>query len=457
MFRLASSARRLKSRRDNRLRPNLCETLESRITPSSGLTAAQVAPRTEGFLSSSVNPSTVGEPVTFHYAFAVAQYVPGGGPTSETITFRDGSNVLGTSTSSGSASTSLTTSALAAGDHAITATRTLTFANAPTISTVSPVLIQTVKAATSVEYHVSTSASVSGQDVTFTADVTSQTPAAADAPTGTVTFYATPLTAGLQPASVPIATVPVQGGGATFHTSSLPADDYAIRVSYSGDAHFIAGSNPDYILTLNIARASTTTVVASSATVATPGQGITYTATVAPIAPGSGSPTGPVVFYDGATPIGTANLVGGQAAISVSASLPGQLHFIHAIYGGDTNFVTSGSNVVTETVSRRSNSHLTAFAQVARGGVRVVANLLPAVAGGGAPTGVVTLLVDGKAIASRKLSHGSTGTFVVPASTSNKTFRLRYSGDANTNPLQSNGIVISKSVHISPQWIPLTS
>jgi hypothetical protein len=456
MFRLASTARRLKPRREYRLRPNLCETLERRITPSSGLPPVQMAPRTEGFLSSSVNPSTVGEPVTFRYAFAVAQYVPDGGPTSETITFRDGSNVLGTSTSSDSASTLVTTSTLAAGDHAITATRTLTFANAPTLSTVSPVLIQTVKAATNGEYHVSTSASVSGQDVTFTADVTSQTPAA-DAPTGTVTFYATPLTAGLQPAPVAIATVPVQGGVATFHTSSLPADDYAIRISYSGDAHFIAGSNPDYILTLNVARAGTTTVVASSATVATSGQGITYTATVAPSASGSGRPTGPVVFYDGATPIGTANLVGGQASISLTASLPARLHFIHAIYGGDTNFVTSGSNVVTETVSRRGNSHLTAFAQVARGGVRVVANLLPAVAGGGTPTGVVTLLVDGRAIASRRLSHGSTGTFVVPASHSNKTFRLRYSGDPNTNPFQSTMIVIGKSAHISPQWISLIS
>src|SRR5262249_50816257 len=66
-------------------------------------------------LVSSRNPSIFGDPVTFTAS------VSGAGATG-TVTFKDGSNVLGTSTLNGSAVATLTISTLAVGSHSITAT-----------------------------------------------------------------------------------------------------------------------------------------------------------------------------------------------------------------------------------------------------------------------------------------------------------------------------------------------
>ena len=69
-------------------------------------------------VSSSANPSTLGQAVTF--TATVAAQVLGTMPTG-TVTFMDGATPLGTVTLSGSGSAGLTTSALAVGDHSITA------------------------------------------------------------------------------------------------------------------------------------------------------------------------------------------------------------------------------------------------------------------------------------------------------------------------------------------------
>ena len=53
--------------------------------------------------------------------------------------------------------------------------------------------------------------------------------------------------------------------------------------------------------TLTVTKDGTTGVVVSSLNPSTPGQSVTFTVTVAAIAPGSGTPTGTVTFYDGST------------------------------------------------------------------------------------------------------------------------------------------------------------
>jgi hypothetical protein len=68
-------------------------------------------------LSSSMDPSTVGQPVTF--SASVTGTLTGGVPTG-TVTFKDGSNTLGTATLSNGAG-AFTTSNLAHGNHKITA------------------------------------------------------------------------------------------------------------------------------------------------------------------------------------------------------------------------------------------------------------------------------------------------------------------------------------------------
>jgi hypothetical protein len=96
-------------------------------------------------------------------------------------------------------------------------------------------------------------------------------------------------------------------------------------------------------------RDATSTSLVSSANPSVYGQQVTFTATVAASPPGSGTPTGPVTFLDGSTPLGTGNLSNGVATLSTS-SLAAGAHAITAVYGGDANFLTSTSNTVNQTV-----------------------------------------------------------------------------------------------------------
>ncbi|MEO7556780.1 MAG: Ig-like domain repeat protein [Acidimicrobiales bacterium] len=91
-------------------------------------------------VSSAINPSGAGQPVTFTAA-VTAQVTPA--PTG-TVTFKDGATVLGTGTLNGGTA-SYTTSALAAGDHPITAVYNGDANSSPSTSAV---LVQTVRACT---------------------------------------------------------------------------------------------------------------------------------------------------------------------------------------------------------------------------------------------------------------------------------------------------------------------
>src|SRR5207302_7181137 len=91
-------------------------------------------------LASSANPSTQGQAVTF----TATVTSPGGTPTG-TVTFKDGANIQGTGTLAGGQAT-FTTSALALGQHSITAV----YEGQPGvyIPRTSPALLQRVLAAT---------------------------------------------------------------------------------------------------------------------------------------------------------------------------------------------------------------------------------------------------------------------------------------------------------------------
>src|SRR5256712_2974204 len=98
-------------------------------------------------------------------------------------------------------------------------------------------------------------------------------------------------------------------------------------------------------------RGSTTTSLTSSPNPSTVGQTVTLSATVSPVAPATGVPTGTVAFKDGATTIGTATLgATGSASIAISTLATGS-HPLTAVYSGSLDFLTSTSAVVTQTVN----------------------------------------------------------------------------------------------------------
>lgn len=83
-----------------------------------------------------------------------------------------------------------------------------------------------------------------------------------------------------------------------------------------------AGSNDAFVtkMRMEVIKANTTTTVTSSQNPSTYGQPVTFTATVTAVAPGGGTPTGTVTFYDGTTVLGTATLnSSGQATFTTSS------------------------------------------------------------------------------------------------------------------------------------------
>jgi hypothetical protein len=97
--------------------------------------------------------------------------------------------------------------------------------------------------------------------------------------------------------------------------------------------------------TANITAASTLNAITSSLNPASPGSNITFTATLSVVSPGAGTPTGNVIFKDGATAFGTNALNGSAVAAFSTTLLSHGSHTITAGYAGDGNFFGSTNSL----------------------------------------------------------------------------------------------------------------
>ena len=163
--------------------------------------------------------------------------------------------------------------------------------------------------------------SVYDQSVTFTAAVAANT-AGSGTPTGTVQF----LIDGTDFGS-PVALV--NGSATSSAISSLSVASHTIEAVYSGGTNF-AGSTGALTQMVNAGNAL-----------------------------GSVPPTGSVSYYVGAVnpadEIGTGTLSTGASGLTTATfsthSLPAGTYAITAVYGGDTNYPGSTSNVISQTVT----------------------------------------------------------------------------------------------------------
>src|SRR5262249_36034193 len=258
--------------------------------------------------------------------------------------FMDGNVVLGTvpvslvqGPTALSATSRLTTTFAAAGSHAITAVYN---GNATLQASTSQPLTEQVNAPATTQATTTTIGSsalfaVFGQPVTLRASVAS----AAGTPTGTVTFL---------DGNTVLGTAQVNAAGQAALTVSLGVGNHALTASFAGTGTFANSTSAALAQTVN--RAATALALASSLNPAAPGQAVTFTATVAAVAPGAGTPTGTVTFRDGAVILGTATVeAGGRATFTISFAVAGD-HAITATYSGDANFVGS-AQALTETVT----------------------------------------------------------------------------------------------------------
>jgi hypothetical protein len=276
-------------------------------------------------LSSSANPSIYGSSVTF--TATVNGNV--GSPTG-TVSFSDGTTVLGSSSiSSGTAS--LTTSALAGGTHSITASYG---GNSSYTTAQSTALSQLVNPATmSLALSDSATATINfGDSVTFTVAVT---PASA---TGNVTF---------SDGSTILGSAAITNGQAVYTTSSLDAGTHSITASFAADGNFLATTST--VLTATVSAIGVTVNVCyvlggacvQAGGTSTYGDNATFNITVVPdkVSPGQPVPVGKVSIHDGApanpaTAFDSADNKAGGVSFSTSALTGGQ-HDIGGNFDGD--------------------------------------------------------------------------------------------------------------------------
>ncbi|HEY6348885.1 MAG TPA: Ig-like domain-containing protein [Candidatus Angelobacter sp.] len=204
---------------------------------SSGSTVQTVqnAFATTTTVSSSANPSVFSQPVTF-----TATVTSTGGTPTGTVTFKDGSATLGTSTLDGTGHATFATSTLAVASHSITATYNGSSTFNPSTSSV---LTQTVnKDGTTSTVTSSLNPSRRGQMVTFTATVVANSPGTA-VPTGTVTFKNGTSTLGTKTLN--------SSGKATLSTSGLSRGSHSITVVYGGSSSFSGSTSAVLIQQVN--------------------------------------------------------------------------------------------------------------------------------------------------------------------------------------------------------------
>jgi uncharacterized repeat protein (TIGR03803 family) len=194
----------------------------------------------------------------------------------------------------------------------------------------------TISNATTTGLTASPVSAVFGQQIALLATVTS----AGGTPTGLVNFLN---------GSATLGTGLLSGGSATLNTTDVAVGTHTLTASYHGDSTFLS-STSQYV-SVTVGRAATTTTLASSPNPSARKQVVSLTATIAAVAPGAGSATGQVQFFDGKKKLGTASLVNGIATLQAAFNSMGG-HDLTATYGGDPNFTPSVSPVVTHTVNR---------------------------------------------------------------------------------------------------------
>jgi len=192
--------------------------------------------------------------------------------------------------------------------------------------------IFTLNTPTSTSFTSSLNPSIYGQKVTWTATVTSS---GSFMPTGKVKFTWSGNTIG----SATLNT----SGVATLNKSNLNAATYPLTAVYAGDADNLGSTST--ILNQVVLQATSSATLTSSPNPSAQGQAVTFTAT---ISSPTVLPTGPVTFMAGKTVLGTAQLSGGKAKLTISSLAVGSTR-VTATYYGNSNIAKSSASV-TQTV-----------------------------------------------------------------------------------------------------------
>lgn len=274
----------------------------------------------------SVSPTSVfsSQTVSLTATVSASVAVPGG-----IVTFLDGSNSLGAQQIDPNGMAFLDTATLTPGSHQISAVYQgyQDPGNLHAVyqsSTSSPVNLTVNAVLTSTHISASTSSSVAGAVITFTAAVASATAA----PFGGVSFYDNGALLG---------TVSLWAGTASFSTASLGTGSHSITAVFNANATFAASTSP--ALNINVTAAAAGLAPSLVMMNLRVGEG---SAVLMAKVPGNSVP-GTVIFLDSGKIIGTVSTdSSGQAAFPFS-SLSSGIHNFSASFSGNGQFAPAVS------------------------------------------------------------------------------------------------------------------
>lgn len=293
-------------------------------------------------VTSSANPAFVGAPVTLTATVSTPAAVEPTGSVTFTIDGTDQTvDLVG-------GSASVTTAALAAGDHVITAQYHGTPSGSPVrLTKSSGTLSQSVvKTATSTSLTADAATIDLGTDITLTATV-----APADA-TGVVTFT---FDAGQPTETTRTATVT---GGQAVWTGPLTVGTHTVTAGFGGDAVYAASTSNT--VSVDVVPVATSLTLTANRNPANVGQTVTYTGQVVEVVSGMPVGAGLITFSvtaaNGTTVSATVAVdTNGRASFTPNALAYGT-YTVSASYNATSPWAAASSNTITQVVNRLATS-----------------------------------------------------------------------------------------------------
>jgi hypothetical protein len=278
----------------------------------------------------------------------------------------------------------------------------------------------------------SSPASVWGESVRLTATVTDTVPPVT-IPTGSVQF-----TDGVAPIGAPVALA--ISGEATIDVTALEIGMHAISAVYSPDTTDFVTSRA-IAMTLDVARAQTTTTLGADPNPTVAGQDATFTATVAATPPGAGTPTGTVHF--GPATGGAYRMLDMGRASLVAYDFAG-LYLDLVTYNGDPHFNSSTGSVVFRVNKAATTTTLTISPNPAAPGAAIAFRAIVGIRPPGdvAPGGSLQFSIDGAPVGAAIGLGGGVigyeGNLNAPPGNQTYLVGVRYSGDEDTEPSEAS-------------------
>jgi len=245
-----------------------------------------------------------------------------------------------------------------------------------------------ISASTATVLTVSPNPGLNGETITLHATVTANLGAT---PTGTVTF---------KNGATVLGTVTVSADSATLNLTSLPFGSDVLTATYSGATNILGSISTGVT---EVYKEKTTLALTATVNPLEAGHSVTFTAKVVPSI--SGTPTGSVQFFDGATLLATETVSSGSAFFGTSALAAGT-HAIHAVYGGSTTYNASTSATLSEVVNKTATKTVVTSSVNPSQYLQPVTFTATVTSVAGVPTGTVSFERNGVSIGTASLSGG---------------------------------------------------